>query len=221
VKKYLPLIALAAMTATPAMAQDADKNPVSVSLTAGTLGAGGEVGYRVSDHIGVRGNATFFSIGADFDSDDLRYQGDVKLNSFGAMVDIYPFGGSFRVSGGARINNNKVDVSSTATGPVEIGGNRYTPEEIGTLSSGADFKSFSPALTLGFGGNNRKGFVINADAGVLFQGAAKLRPLQSTGLLADNADLMDDLEAERLSLQDDVDKIKVYPILQIGVGYRF
>lgn len=30
-----------------------------------------------------------------------------------------------------------------------------------------------------------------------------------------------DLEAERLSLQKDVDGYKVYPILQLTLGYRF
>ncbi|MFC4256232.1 hypothetical protein GRI97_11120 [Altererythrobacter xixiisoli] len=213
---------LATAIATPAMAQDADNgSTVSVALTGGTLGIGPELGWRPSERIGVRGSATFVGIGADFDSDDLAYEGDVKLNSFGAMLDVYPFGGAFRISGGARINNNTIDVTSTPSGIVEIGGDEYTAAEVGTLSSGADFKRFSPAVTIGFGGSNRKGFVFSADAGVLFQGAARLRPIQATGTARDDADFMASLEAERVSLQDDVDKVKVFPILQFGLGYRF
>ena len=219
-KTCIAVAILATLFGSPALAQD-ESSTISLGVTGGTLGIGPEAGFRLSNTIGIRANATFLGIGADFDSDDLQYDGDVKLNSFGAMLDVYPFGGGFRISGGARINNNKVDLAATPSGTVEIGGEDYTPAEVGTLTSGADFERFSPALTIGWSGKNRPGFMLGVDAGVLFQGAAQLRPVQATGLLAEDEDFLADLEEERLSLQDDVDKIKVYPILQFALGYRF
>jgi hypothetical protein len=221
--KSLILLA-AASVATPAMAQDTageDGAVVTAAVTAGTLGIGPDVGFRFSDHVGVRASATFLNVGATFDSDDLEYDGDLKLKSFGAMVDVYPFGGSFRISGGARINKNRAAVRATPTGTFELGDAQYTQAQVGVLTGRADVKDFSPALTLGWGGSKRRGLFFMSEAGVLFQGAARLREFTATGTAATNAAFRADLERERQSLQDDIDKVKVYPILQIGIGYRF
>lgn len=207
--------------AVPAAAQDGGNTTVSVAVTAGTLGIGPEVGVRLSNSFGVRGSATFLGIGADFDSDDITYSGDLKLKSYGAMLDVYPFGGSFRISGGARINRNRVDVTATPSGTVEFGDGTYTAAQVGTLSGRADVKKFAPALTIGWGGSNRKGFFLGTEAGVLFQGAARLREFAATGTAASNAAFRADLERERRSLQDDIDKVKVYPIAQLSLGWRF
>lgn len=123
--KSKTLIALALCCAsTPAIAQDAPVEEgaiVSAAVTGGTLGVGPELGVRFAKNVGVRASASFLSLGADFDSDDLEYDGDLKLKSFGAMVDLYPFGGSFRISGGARINKNRAEVRATPTGTFELG----------------------------------------------------------------------------------------------------
>ncbi len=211
--------------AAPAMAQDAATDPastVSVAVTAGTLGIGPEVGFRFADHIGIRGNATFLGVNADYDSDDITYDGKLKLKSFGAMVDVYPFGGSFRVSGGARINRNYARLNASPTGTsVEVGGETYTQAQVGTLTGRAEVKKFAPALTLGWSGSNRRGFMFAIEAGALFQGSVRVREFTSTGTLQNNATFRASLEDERRSLQDDVDDYKVYPILQASIGWRF
>jgi hypothetical protein len=210
--------------ATPALAQDApadDGAVITAAVTAGTLGIGPDVGVRFSDNLGIRANASFLSVGADFDSDDIEYDGDVKLRSFGAMIDVYPFGGAFRISGGARINKNRAEVRATPTGTFELGDATYTQAQVGTLSGRADVKEFAPALTLGWAGSKRRGFFFMTEAGVLFQGTVRLREFTATGTAANNATFRADLERERQSLQDDVDKVKVYPIVQFGIGYRF
>jgi opacity protein-like surface antigen len=220
------LIGVAAMVSASAAAAQTtavdDGMRVTAAVTGGTLGIGPEVGLRFSDTIGIRGNATFLGFGADFDSDDITYDGKLKLKSFGAMVDLYPFGGSFRVSGGARINHNRARVRATPTGTtVEVGDDTYTAAQIGTLTGRADVRKFAPALTLGWGGGRAKGFMFGTEAGVLFQGRARLRQFTATGTLANNQAFRNSLERERLDLQDDIDKVKVYPILQVMIGWRF
>ncbi|SOB80982.1 hypothetical protein SAMN06297144_1334 [Sphingomonas guangdongensis] len=210
--------------ATPALAQDAsadDGAVITAAVTAGTLGIGPDVGVRFSDNLGIRANANFLSVGADFDSDDIEYDGDLKLRSFGAMIDVYPFGGAFRISGGARINKNRAEVRATPTGTFELGDATYTQAQVGTLSGRAEVKDFAPALTLGWAGSKRRGFFFMTEGGVLFQGTVRIREFTATGTAANNATFRADLERERQSLQDDVDKVKVYPILQFGIGYRF
>lgn len=209
-----------ACAAQPALAQD--EGNASVGLTAGTLGIGPEVGYRVNETIGVRVNASLLSFGADFDSDDVAYRGDVDLKSGGIMLDVYPFGGGFRVSAGARLNGNKGELKATPIGTdIEIGDDSYTADEIGTITGKANVKDFAPALTLGYGGGVSRGLAFTAEAGVLFQGKVRIDEFKSTGTLAADAAFRANLELERQSLQDDVDDYKLYPILQFGLKYRF
>lgn len=216
--------AIATWAAVPAMAQDTavgDQGArISVGVTGGTLGIGPEVGVRVADHFGVRGNATFLGFSGDYDSDDITYNGRLKLKSYGVMADLYPFGSHFRVSAGARINRNRVDLSATPTGTTEIGGVEYTAAQIGTLRGRGETKKVAPALTLGWSGAKRRGFMFGFDAGVLFQGAVRVREFRATGALANDANFRANLEAERRDLQDDVDDYKIYPIVQLSIGYR-
>lgn len=188
-----------------------------VGITGGTLGIGPEAGFRPSEHVAVRANATFLSVGHGFHSNDIAYDGEVKLKSAGVMVDIFPFGGGFRLSAGARINGNKGHAHATPTSAVTIGKKTYTPAQIGTLEGNADVKSFAPALTVGYGGTMRSGFLFGVEAGALFQGNVRVHELTASNSGVPAAML----ETERQSLQSRVDGYKVYPILQFMLGYRF
>ncbi len=217
--KHYPILASALATALAGGAAQAQTAATHFygGITGGTLGIGPELGLRLNDHVGVRGNATFLGVSHSFDSNDLDYRGKVKLKSGGLMLDVFPFGNGFRISGGARLNGNDGRVRATPSGPVTVGNTTYTPAQIGTIRGTAETKNFAPALTLGWAGHNQQGFVFGVEAGALFQGKVRLnRFVASTNLIRPA-----DLENERQDLQDDIDDYKVYPILQLTVGYRF
>jgi len=202
----------AVATATPAAAQS---GTVNVGVTGGTLGIGPEVGYR-SGSIGVRGNATFLGLSRDVDSDDVNYDGKLKLRSYGAMVDVYVFGGGFRISPGLRISRNRVKLTATPTDDVEIGDEIYTPAEVGSIIGEVRAKKLAPTLTVGWA-TSGTGFYFGLDAGAMFQGSPRVTKLYTTGSAVSAADLLE----ERAEIEDDIDNFKVYPILQLGLGYRF
>ncbi|HEX5537621.1 MAG TPA: hypothetical protein VFX27_10535 [Sphingobium sp.] len=224
---FVILAALGAATiASPALADDDAR--LSVGITGGTLGIGPEIGYRLSKNFGVRANASFLSISHNIDSDNITYDGKVKLQSGGAMVDVYPFGGGFRVSGGVRINGNKARGIGTPTGGTfDINGTSYDATTLVTsVRADTDIEDVAPALTLGYGGGTSSGLIFGVEAGALFQGSVKIKPLTISGTCATStagpcANIAADLEAERQSVNDDIDGYKVYPILQVTVGYRF
>jgi hypothetical protein len=207
--------------ASPAFAQDS--GGFSLGVTGGTLGIGPEVGYRVSSTIGVRANATFFDFSHDAESDGVEYEGDLDLQSYGAMVDVYPFGSGFRLSGGARISNNKVTLLATpaATDVIEIGDDEYTGAQIGNLTGRVDAKEFAPTLTLGWGGGLTPGLKLGLDAGVMFQGSPRVTELNASGPAGNSAAVQASLAEERAEIEDDIDNFKFYPVLQLSVGYRF
>ena len=218
------LFAVALMAgATPALAQDngGGGGGASVGVTGGTLGIGPEVAYRFSNTVGIRGNVTVFGTSRGIDSDDISYNGKLKLRSGGAMIDVHPFGGGFRISAGARVSNNKVRLRATPTQDVEVGDEVYTPAEIGVLSGDVKANSFAPTLTLGWAGGKSRGFNFGFEAGGMFQGSPRIGNLRSTGTLATDAGFQASLRNEEREIENDVDQYKIYPIVQVMLGYRF
>ena len=55
----------------------------------------------------------------------------------------------------------------------------------------------------------------------MYQGRVRIAPITSSSGFATDPRFQASLERERLSLQDDVDDYKVYPILQLSAGWRF
>jgi hypothetical protein len=213
---------VATFTAVPVMAQEQTSN-VSIGVTAGTLGIGPEVTARITPLLALRGNATFLGFGHSVDGDDIRYDGDLKLASVGATVDVHPFRNGFRFSGGARYNKNKVRLTATpgAAESVNIGGSTYTGAQIGTLNGDVRVNRFAPTLTLGYASGRPKGFRFGIDAGVMFEGKPRIRDLRSSGPIATNASFQDALAREERDIRDDVAKYDIFPIVQLSLGYAF
>ncbi len=215
----IAIIALAAgAVSAPAVA---DEGRLAIGITGGTLGIGPEVSFRFSDHLGLRANGGFYDYSNTDDLDDIEYDADLKLNSIGAMLDWYPMGGGFRVSAGGRINNNEIDLAGTPTTTVEIGDVNYSPAQVGSLLGTVTTRNFAPTLSLGYGGKLAKGFTFGFELGVMMQGSPQIDNLRATGLLASDPAFIQQLAIEEQRAEDDADDFKLWPILQIGLLYRF
>lgn len=214
-------VALLALGAVPAGVSAAEGGQWHAGASVGTLGISPEVGYRFGEHGGLRLNGGFYDYDRSEEIDDIDYDGTLKLSSVGMMADWYPFGGSFRLSAGARSNGNKIDLVAVPTANVEIGDETFTPAEVGTLSGGVKFKDFTPALTLGWGGKLGKGFTMGFEAGVLLQGSPKLALAASGGALANDPGFLAELERERVQAEEDASDFKLWPVLQLHFAWRF
>lgn len=210
----------ALLAASPALAQQ-EASGFTVGVTGGTLGLGPEVGYRVSPMIGVRASASFLDVSHDFDIDDIDYHGKVKLESYGAMLDFYPFKGGLRLSGGFRIDKNRVNLTATPSSDVTVGDAVFTPAQIGTLSGQVDADEFVPVLTVGYAGGVTRGLKFGIDAGVMFQGKPEAQNLRATGAFATNPTFIAELEKERQKVNRDMEDYQFYPVVQLSIFYAF
>lgn len=212
---------LALGLAQAAGAAEGEGGQFRIGASVGTLGISPEVGYRFNKFVGLRANGGFFDYDRTEEVDDISYDGKLKLNSIGVMADLHPFGGSFRLSVGARSNSNKVNLLGELTGPTEIGDEIFTAAEVGTLTGTADFKKLSPAVSLGWGGKFSNGFTMGLEAGVMFQGSAKLSLVSAGGTLSNDAGFLAELENERAQAEDDISDYKLWPVVQLHFAYRF
>lgn len=211
---------LAAVLFQAAGAAEAD-GQWHVGVSGGTLGISPEVGYRFGERAGLRLNGGFLDYDRSEEIDDIDYDGTLKLKSVGLMADFYPFGGSFRLSAGARSSKNRIDLAAEPTANIEIGDVTYTPDEVGRLDGNVDFKNFAPTVSLGWGGKFKSGFTVGFEAGVMMQGSPKLSLVSSGGSLSTNPTFLAELEQERQEAEDDADDFKLWPVLQLHFLYRF
>lgn len=196
----------------------------NVGVTAGTLGIGPEVGFRPLPFIGLRANASFLSVSDNVSSSGVNYDGKLKLKSYGVMADVYPFGGGLRLSGGLRVNKNRIGLGANllAGETINIGDMEYTTAEIGTLNGNIRTKDLAPVATIGYVSRLVPWLALGIEAGVMFQGSPRITDLQSTGgSLSDSAALQAQLDAEQQEIEDDIDVLKYYPVLQLTALFRF
>jgi hypothetical protein len=206
----------AGLIAVPAQAQDGQPH-IIVDFSAGTLGIGPEVSYRPVRAFDVRASAAFLGFRHSVNSGGVDYAGSLRLQSYGAALDFYPFKGNFRISGGIRVNHNRVGLIATPTAPVTIGNSTYTPAQIGTLSGTVKGSDLAPIATIGWAGGLTRGVKLGFDVGALFEGSPKAQDLVASNALVSPADI----SAEQAKINAKLHKFTAYPVLQLSLGYAF
>lgn len=196
-----------------------------IAGTAGTTGLGLHVSVPLQPKLNVRLGANYLSHSRDESIDDLHYDAKLKLRTFDALLDYFPTNGAFRVSAGAVYNGNEANLAAEpAANTYTLNGRVYDATSVGAINGKIDFRKMAPYLGIGWGNAAKdKGWGFSADLGALFQGSPRTS-LTNTGCTAGTAicnQLATDLAAENIDLADDVDKLKAYPVLRVGVHYKF
>lgn len=228
-RKYgwvLGAISMAALLAAPAWGQ------VALGGKAGSLGLGLELTVGLSP----QWNARFGVNGFNYTDDHRRvsqieYDATAKLRTATALLDWHPGGSGFRLSGGLVYNDTRIDAHSLvpASGIYDIGGVPVPVALVGTLDGRIDFDPVVPYLGIGWGNavapDSKVGFFF--DAGAMFQGKGKVKltPNIPPGSPLNNptarAALEILLQREENDIENDVADYTVYPVVAIGLTYRF
>jgi hypothetical protein len=238
--------AAAASAAAPAAPEASQGGPFSglgVGVKVGVAGIGFDVATPlVPTRLNLRGGATFFSYNlSETTNDSLTVNGTLKLQNSGVMVDWFPFRGSFRLSGGATVYNNK-GVTATITEPsgssFTLGSDKYYSSSTTPLVGTGVFKLGGNAGgRVSFGWGNlvpKKGhhFSFDTELGIEFvskptvalgfagsycTGSANC---ESPTPIANNPTFAADVATEQAKLQSDVNFLSFYPIVSVGIGWR-
>ncbi|MEL7061132.1 MAG: hypothetical protein AAGN46_14015 [Acidobacteriota bacterium] len=229
-RSMVPFCIALALAALFAFAPAAEAQ-VAVGGTVGTLGAGVEVVFGDGP---LRGRLLVagFDIDVDLSSDSVDYDGEAQLRHAGALLDWHPGSGGFRLSGGVFFNDTVVDATTSLEQLLESELDTDIPPipgfpNLGTVSGEGEGEEIAPYLGVGFGGGRAtSGWSFRADLGVMYFGQAEIELAVDTdlpiGLVPGGPELLDELiEQEERDLEEDLEDYELYPVVALGLSYRF
>lgn len=199
-------------------ASDDSKN--LVYSTVGTTGIGVGYSYSINDKFAIRADLNYIGFGVNKDINDLNADSDLSMFNFGVFADYSPFNSGFFLSVGALIGDNSLKSTIKPSGnltTITINGKNYNYDITqDKLEFEAKYDTFRPYVGLGYKSQSR-GFGFFADAGLAYGKAkASYKVTENLGNLAGN-----DIKKEFDDFQNDLNDYKVFPILKIGISYRF
>ncbi len=194
----------------------------AITPGAGTLGYGGSFEVRTSI-VGMRLLANTGHYSRQFQKQSIEYDGTLKLNNAGAIVDLYPIplASGFHASAGVFSNRNRVDLASVPSQTIIVNGVAYPASLIGSITGDVRVNKNSPYAGIGWS-RLGKGFGLVFDLGALYHGSPKLsvQPHPANPALVP-ASFYTNLEAERVKTQNDIRNYKYHPVAMIGLSFAF
>lgn len=188
-----------------------------------TLGIGVEASYRVNRNFGVRAGGNYFEFSRDATIENIDYKATPHFESGTVILDLYPMGGSFHLSGGLLLNRNEGRLDAQLNQDIEIGGRVYTPAQVGSLVGTVDFKKTAPYAGLGFAGRGRVSILF--DLGVGFTGTPRVDLVGVTPLTGAEKAQFDARVAQELAeVRADIEGksyLKLHPVVSVGVKVGF
>ncbi len=221
------LIAILAISATTAMASN-QKDFVGMSV--GT-GISVEYGRDIDNDLTLRTTTNHLRWSRNFSWSNTSFNGKAKLESYGVNIDWYPSSKSQHyLSAGLHYNRNRLEADGVRKFNYRIGRIRGTEQANTSLS--VKYNKVAPYLGVGY--RNRQasnsGWQFTYNAGVLYQGKAKVRHNdfcgETFGCVAP-----DDTRIKRYVRNYDYDKYmsdiekktkhRFVPVVQVGFIKRF
>src|SRR5688572_25485744 len=163
-------IALAALIAV--MAPAASAQNFSVGARAGTTGLGGEVSVGLGRMLAIRGGVGFVPYEYNDEFEGVGYTVSFPNHILNVGLDLYPFGGGFRVSAGF-LNRPNFELVAAGQQSAEIGGRTYNGD-LNVTGDLSNEKQTAPYATIGFGRATGRGIGFFFDAGAAFVGEAAI-----------------------------------------------
>lgn len=220
---------------------NSDSGTVGVGVKVSSFGPGIEGAVRVAHRSNVRAGFNMITYDRTFDKDGVSYAGQLQFKTFEAHYDFFPWAGSFHISPGvlAYIGD---PITATATVPANqsfsLGGINYysDPTNPAHGTGKIKFNQAAPTITVGWGNlvsrKEGKHFSIPFEIGAAFQGSPKASLnlagnvcATAPGINCVNAatdpTVQSNVVSEQNKVNNDMSFFKVYPIISVGIGYKF
>ncbi|MET0857027.1 MAG: hypothetical protein ABWY27_09790 [Telluria sp.] len=218
--KYTGLALAAGLLSTAAHAQ------IALTADLGSTGAGLHLVAPISAGVNGRVGANYTHYSFKEKHGSIHYEIKGKLQTIDLLLDYYPLSGSaLRLTTGALYNGNRFagQVVGNGTAFIKVNGTTYNIWQVGAVYGDINFRKAAPYLGIGWGNalTSARRWNFSADLGAFYQGKPKVT-LVNEGCSAAAAvctALAQDIQAEKLRFQEDA--APFFPVLRVGVSYRF
>lgn len=160
----------------------------------------------------------------------VAYDFKASLRTIDALVDWYPMRNGFRLTGGLVYDNNAVNGVGVPSRirSFSFDNGSFSTMQVGKLIGRIDFNSVAPYLGIGWGiPNSGHGWSVSSDLGVMYQGSPRTSlafggcSLPGTGCTLIANALTPLLAAETKRVDNELRTYRFFPVLRIGLSYRF
>lgn len=206
-------LAAIAVGAAPAAIQ---AQGFGVAVRAGTLGLGGEAALGFGSRVAVRAGVGYLPLEFGATLDDIDVTLEVPRMLYHAGIDLY-LNSVVRIGGGFLVKPDGIELSATPTAPQDIGGESFTPEEIGTLRGGLETADRAPYALIGFGRHVSSRAGLTLDLGVAFLRDTRVTLDSEGGTLSDDPAFRERLDTEARNFEEDLPRyLELWPMVSLG-----
>jgi hypothetical protein len=197
----------------------------SLGADIGTMGVGAEVGFMASPHFTLRGDFDYFRYDGEVNGSVVTYKGHFHVATGGLFGDWHPWANGWLVTAGAFIGARDAGGGPQLQAINTIGGQTFTLDEARGINAKIKLDEFAPTLALGYNNTfQHKHWGFKALAGVVFSEKPTVELSRLNGTPLDTATfqrLQAALIAEQDKIADRLHILQTYPLIQVGVAYRF
>jgi hypothetical protein len=210
---------------------------VAFGTSSGTLGLGGQVATPVTRWLNLRGGIDFFNYGYSLGIDGANYEGQLHLKAGRVSLDIFPFHRGFHLSPGVMIFRSAASAAVSVTGgnTFELGGNTFTSSASDPVNGSASLafsRTVMPMFTFGFSNMIAKGrrhWTVPLELGAAYTGPYSARLnlggsacIDQVGCMSTSTpEIQQSVVEEQREINEPMKHYQLYPIVILGIGYKF
>lgn len=232
----VPVLLLA--LAAPSMGAASDQ---AIGMQLGSAGLGVEYLLRLTDHADLRAGYWLGALSQDREQDGVEYEARARAQALSVIAQLRPFAGGFRINVGAYSRPPVVELDARGRDEYDLGNARYTGDLV--LDGEIDWNGVTPYVGVGWGGTSLgQGWGMSFDLGVLVLGDTRAH-LDVSGRACDSSvlncdpngptgfdvkgntpqarEFQDNVDAEERRIEQDGDDLGLWPVMMLGLHYRF
>ena len=226
------IMALVVMLCVPEVNADdqaTQKQLVNVGLNTGFTGTNIEVSKVLNDYLSLRANM--------FISGSLSGSSTLEGNEFAInftpdtkslLLDVHPFSGLFYITGGlVNQNINAALTGKPSNGSFNFNGKTFNTEFIDSFTGTLSFnKSTAPYIGMGWSNRNKstEGLAFSIEGGIIDVGISTVEFNVTCGSAFDEEQckvLQSYVTSELGNVNKELNKKLYYPVVKLGISYRF
>jgi hypothetical protein len=194
-----------------------------VYSVAGTGGAGVGFGFGLSDNVVLRGEAATFNKNIIQLNNQIKYIGNVKIETLAIFLDYHIFNGSFRFTTGADFGRpNASLIAQPNNNTIIVNGVSYTVPPGNSLNATLTYPRVMPYVGVGWGLSQisnetgwRFGLDLGADIGRL------QTTMNATSSLTNLDQFNQNLSTLNATANKELSTVTFYPLIKLSIGYSF